>query len=70
MTVPGVNLHTAALIDITHATVPAQGQIIDASRAPVAASHVSLGALARFLRVLLRHLQANTSAQSNSPRRP
>jgi membrane dipeptidase len=33
------------LIDITHATVLAQEQIIDASRAPVAASHVSLAAV-------------------------
>jgi membrane dipeptidase len=33
------------LIDITHATGQAQEQIIDASRAPVAASHVSLAAV-------------------------
>ncbi len=33
------------LIDITHATAQAQEQIIDASQAPVAASHVSLAAV-------------------------
>ena len=33
------------LIDITHATVQAQEQIINASQAPVAASHVSLAAV-------------------------
>ncbi|MBV9792728.1 MAG: membrane dipeptidase [Actinobacteria bacterium] len=33
------------LIDITHATAPAQQQIIAASRAPVVASHVSMAAV-------------------------